>query len=239
MRYAAAMTDSSPNTSSAPSGDRDDALIEPRRDYTANTLSRADLSDDPMAQFRQWLADARAAKLIDATAMSLATVDAEGRPHSRMVLLKRADENGFVWYTYQDSDKGQQLAARPRAALLFYWSALERQVRIEGRVRALDPSEADDYFHSRPEGSRFSAAASIQSSPVANRAVLEDKVATLHADHPDGRVPRPARWGGYQLSPERFEFWQGRSDRLHDRFIYQRHDVERETPSWEVTRLQP
>ncbi len=223
-----------PTDTAAPAGDRDDALIEPRRDYTADTLARKDLDDSPLEQFRHWLADARAAKLVDATAMMLATVDADARPHSRVVLLKRADHEGFVWYTYQQSDKGRQLSARPHAALLFYWCALERQVRIEGRVEALDPSEADSYFHSRPVGSRFSAAASEQSAPVQDRAVLEQRVQELHAQYPDGDVPRPALWGGYRLIPERFEFWQGRGDRLHDRFEYRGGDAD-----WQITRLQP
>lgn len=224
-----------------PAGDSDDALIEPRRDYTANTLSRKDLDADPIAQFRHWLADARAAKLIDATAMTLATVDENNRPHTRVVLLKRADPSGFVWYTFQDSDKGRQIAARPVAALLFYWCALERQVRIEGHVERLDPSEADDYFYSRPEGSRFSAAASQQSAPVDNRAVLEARVAELHKQHPDGKVPRPAAWGGYRLKPDRFEFWQGRSDRLHDRFQYSLPNTSKGSSVhyWDISRMQP
>jgi len=179
-------TDSSKDTehdsdhaSRKPAGDSNDALIEPRRDYTTSSLSRADLDTDPVAQFRHWLADARAAKLVDATAMVLATVDEHSRPHSRVVLLKRADASGFAWYTFQDSDKGRQIAAQPYAALLFYWCALERQVRIEGRVERLDPSEADDYFYSRPEGSRFSAAASQQSAPVASLAAGTSHVCSL------------------------------------------------------------
>ncbi len=222
-----------------PAGDSNDALIEPRRDYTASSLSRHDLDADPLTQFRHWLADARAAKLVDATAMVLATVDEGSRPHSRVVLLKRADASGFVWYTFQDSDKGRQLAAQPYAALLFYWCALERQVRIEGRVERLDPAEADDYFYSRPEGSRFSAAASQQSAPVDNRAVLEARVAELHQQYPDGHVPRPEVWGGYRLVPDRFEFWQGRSDRLHDRFQYRATNAEVAPSQWDVTRMQP
>ena len=212
------------------------SLIEPRRDYTASTLRRSDLADDPFTQFTHWLKDARDQKILDATAMSISTVDDEGQPHSRIVLLKRFDDKGFVWYTYQKSDKAMQLASNPKAAVLFYWCALERQVRIEGRVEKLDPSEADDYFYSRPEGSRFSAAASEQSQPVENREVLEKRVAQLHEQHPDGNVPRPAVWGGYRIVPQRLEFWQGRADRLHDRFIFQR---ETDTASWLVSRIQP
>ncbi len=213
-----------------------DSLIEPRRDYTADTLRRTDLAADPVEQFRHWLQDARDRKILDATAMMLATADADGQPHSRVVLLKHFDDAGFVWYTYQQSDKARQLEANPRAALLFYWCALERQVRIEGTVERLDPQGADEYFYSRPEGSRFSAAASEQSSPVENREVLERRVAELHERHPDGDVPRPEVWGGYRIRPTRYEFWQGRADRLHDRFIFEPAGGDGD---WRATRLQP
>jgi len=212
-------------------------LIETRRDYTANTLARADLTANPTEQFRIWLQDARNAKLIDATAMVLATADNSGQPHSRVVLLKHFDEQGFVWYTYQESDKGQQLAANPQASLLFYWRELERQVRIEGPVTRLEPAQADEYFYSRPDGSRFSAAASVQSQAVENRAVLEDRVANLQREYPDGQVPRPDVWGGYCIQPKRFEFWQGRADRLHDRFVYSA--TASSSVEWHITRLQP
>ena len=216
--------------------DAADSLIEERRDYTADTLRRADLAADPVDQFTAWLADARAHRILDATAMSLATVDADGQPHSRVVLLKHFDAAGFVWYTYQESDKARQIEANPRAALLFYWCALERQVRIEGRVERLDPADADEYFYSRPEGSRFSAAASVQSAPIEDRGVLERRVAELRERHPDGHVPRPAAWGGYRLRPARFEFWQGRADRLHDRFAYARPAADAD---WSARRLSP
>jgi len=212
-------------------------LIEPRRDYTANTLSRTDLAALPTEQFEHWLQDARSAKLIDATAMVLATAGRDGQPHARVVLLKHFDAEGFVWYTYQASDKGQELAENSQASLLFYWRELERQVRIEGQVTQLDPKLADDYFYSRPDGSRFSAAASQQSQPVENRRVLENRVAALHQAHPDGQVPRPEVWGGYRITPVRLEFWQGRADRLHDRFIYTRANSD--DTQWAITRLQP
>ncbi len=211
-----------------------DDLIEERRDYSANTLSAAELANTPLEQFRHWMKQARAAKILDASAMALATADSTGQPHVRIVLLKKVDDEGFSWYTYQQSDKGDQLAQNPQASLLFYWRELERQVRIEGRVVRLDPTNADEYFYSRPEGSRFSAAASIQSAPVENRAELQAKVAALHQQYPDGNVPRPDVWGGYQLQPTRFEFWQGRDDRLHDRFIYTKHDN-----AWTTQRLSP
>lgn len=211
-------------------------LIEPRRDYTADTLRRSDLADTPVKQFTQWLQDARDRKILDATAMMLSTADSTGQPHSRVVLLKHFDDDGFVWYTYQESDKARQLAENPKASILFYWCALERQVRIEGTVEKLDPTLADEYFYSRPEGSRFSAAASIQSQPVDNRDILEQRVAELHEKHPDGNVPRPDAWGGYRLVPHRLEFWQGRADRLHDRFIFENQEGD---TSWSVHRIQP
>lgn len=211
-------------------------LIEPRRDYTADTLRRKDLADNPFSQFTHWLQDARDKKILDATAMMLSTADSTGQPHSRVVLLKNFDENGFVWYTYQESDKAQQLAENPKASLLFYWCALERQVRIEGTVVKLDPTDADEYFYSRPEGSRFSAAASVQSKPVENREILEQRVADLHKQFPDGNVPRPEVWGGYRIVPHRLEFWQGRADRLHDRFIFERTSVD---AAWTTFRIQP
>jgi len=213
-----------------------DDLIEPRRDYNADTLSRSELNVSPIEQFRIWMQHARDAKILDASAMAVATADKLGQPHSRMVLLKKFDANGFVWYTYQESDKGAELAENPQASILFYWRELERQVRIEGPVVKLDPADADEYFYSRPEGSRFSAAASVQSAAVANRAELEDKVAALHKQFPDGNVPRPDVWSGYALQPVRFEFWQGRSDRLHDRFIYLKNSNEEQ---WQTQRISP
>lgn len=213
---------------------KNDDLIEERRDYTENTLRRKELNASPVEQFQSWLSDARTAKLIDATAMVLATADTAGQPHSRIVLLKKFDDSGFRWFTYQESDKGHELAQNSKASLLFYWRDLERQVRIEGEVSKLPSADADEYYYSRPEGSRFSAAASVQSSVVADRAVLEKAVAELHEQHPDGNVQRPDVWGGYCLVPHRFEFWQGRADRLHDRFVYTQTATD-----WDINRLSP
>ena len=223
------------------SSENNNELIEERRDYTADTLRRSELANTPLEQFAQWLKDARARKIIDATAMMVSTVDVAGQPHSRVVLLKEFDDQGFVWYTYQESDKARQIAENNKASILFYWCLLERQVRIEGHVERLNPADADAYFYSRPEGSRFSAAASVQSKPVANREILEARVAELHEQYPDGNVPRPDVWGGYQLIPHRFEFWQGRADRLHDRFIYTRdmHEAKSPTTDWQIDRLSP
>lgn len=211
-------------------------LIEKRRDYTRGELRRSQLMECPYEQFRTWLSHARAEKLIDATAMVLATVDNTGKPHSRVVLLKNFDTDGLCFYTNYDSNKGVQLAQNPYAALLFYWRELERQVRIEGKVDKLSAQLADEYFHSRPEGSRFSAAASRQSKPVADRSELETSVKELKARFPEGNVDRPDNWGGYRLKAHFFEFWQGRADRLHDRFCYQQ-DAQANT--WNIQRLSP
>jgi len=165
----------------------------------------------------------------------LSTVDKAGLPHCRIVLLKNVDESGFSFYTNYDSDKGTDLAHNPVAAILFYWRELERQVRIEGTVHRLGGTNSDTYFYSRPEGSRFSAAASDQSKPVANRQELENAVAQLRSAYADGNVPRPDNWGGYCLQPKRLEFWQGRSDRLHDRFCYKLNNSQ----EWSTQRLSP
>ncbi len=220
---------------------QNEGLIEARRQYDLKTLSREQLHKDPLMQFENWLRDAREANLIDATAMALTSVDSANRPHTRMVLLKQFDVNGFTWFTDQTSAKGRQLADNNCACILFYWRELERQIRIEGHVQQLDPAEADSYFQSRPAGSRFSAAASNQSSTVSNRLELEQKVEALNAQYPDGDVPRPERWGGYTLKPDYFEFWQGRNDRLHDRFSYSSGSEPNaaNTLVWDLARLSP
>jgi pyridoxamine 5'-phosphate oxidase len=205
-----------------------------RRDYVSAPLRRSNLAGDPLAQFQAWFGEAVDAGLDDVTAMALATADHDGSPSVRIVLLKHFDEDGFCWYTDYRSHKGGDLAANPRAACLFHWGPLHRQVRITGPVAKLDPESADAYFASRPEDSRFSAAASCQSSPIDGRDSLESRVAELRRQHPDGQVPRPPNWGGYRLIPEAYEFWQGREGRLHDRFRFSR-----EGSSWQVQRLQP
>ena len=164
----------------------------------------------------------------------LATATAAGAPAARMVLMKGFDQRGFVFYTNYFSRKGQEIAQNPRAAMLFHWPDLNRQVRIEGAVHRIDAAESDAYFATRPPGSRLSAAASPQSRPVESRAVLEDAVAQLAARHPDGKVRRPEEWGGLRLVPSVYEFWQHGDDRLHDRFRYRREGDE-----WAVERLGP
>lgn len=205
-----------------------------RREYEANGLRREDLESDPFAQFNNWLNDAEVACPLDATSMTLATADVDGRPTARMVLLKSFDKQGMVWYSDNRSEKGQQLVQNPQAALLFYWQTLERQVRITGKVEVLSEDIIEAYFHSRPRGSQISAAISPQSQIVANRAELEQSVADLESQMTDKPIPRPASWIGYCLQPDSFEFWQGRPSRLHDRFRYQLLDN-----GWHIDRLAP
>jgi len=196
-------------------------------------LRRADLDPDPLRQFAAWFA--QAADAVDAPeAVVLATSTPTGAPSARMVLLKGFDQRGFVFYTNYFSRKGQEIAQNPRAAMLFHWSPLGRQVRVEGAVHRIDAAESDAYFKTRPPGSRLSAAASPQSRPVASRDVLETAVAELASRYPDGAVPRPDEWGGLRLVASRFEFWLHGDDRLHDRFTYRR-----EGEGWAVERLGP
>lgn len=202
---------------------------------TDTPLHRRDLLPDPIEQFGRWLAAAAPLEAEGGTAMTLATATSDGRPSARMVLLKGCDQRGFVFYSHYDSLKGQELAENAQAALLFYWPSLHRQVRIIGRVSRLTPAESDAYFHSRPRDSQLSTAASPQSSPVENREWLEEEVARLAAEYEGQEVPRPATWGGYRLEPETMEFWQGRPNRLHDRFRYAR----RPDGGWLIERLAP
>ena len=200
---------------------------------TGSPLRRADLDPDPLRQFAAWYS--QAADAVDAPeAVVLATATPSGGPSARMVLLKGFDQRGFVFYTNYFSRKGQEIAQNPRAAMLFHWSPLGRQVRVEGAVHRIDAAESDAYFKTRPPGSRLSAAASPQSRPVASREVLETAVAELASRYPDGAVPRPEEWGGLRLVASRFEFWQHGDDRLHDRFTYRR-----EGEIWTVERLGP
>lgn len=209
-------------------------LSDVRRDYEAHGISRKDMDPDPFLQFGQWLQRARDLELLDATAMTLATADAAGQPSARIVLLKHFDAEGFCWYTDSRSLKGRDLEINPNAALLFHWRDLSRQVRVHGQARAMPSEDAEKYFLMRPEGSRFSAAASNQSSAIESRSLLEDEVLRLRAAYPDGDVPRPEAWIGYRLVPEYFKFWQGQDDRLHDRIIYQAIES-----GWTMSRIAP
>lgn len=205
-----------------------------RRDYADGGLDAGDLAVDPFAMFERWLREALDAGLHEPNAMVLSTAGVDGRPSSRMVLLKGMDERGFVLFTNQTSRKAGELAANPRCALLFPWHPLERQVRIEGVASVLDRDAVEDYHRSRPRGAQLGAWASLQSRPVASRAELTaayDDVATRFEGH---EVPVPDHWGGYRVEPETVEFWQGRPSRMHDRLVY-----ERDGDGWRVQRLAP
>lgn len=208
-------------------------IADIRQEYMRAGLSEADAVADPFIQFDRWFADALAANVPLPNAMTLATVRADGAPNARVVLLKGVDAGGFVFYTSYGSAKGRELGLRPEACLVFLWSDLERQVRIDGRVSKVSDEESDAYFDSRPLGSRQSALASAQSAHVADRAELETALEAVRAKHGD-KPPRPDRWGGYRLLPESFEFWQGRANRLHDRLRYARAGN-----GWTIERLAP
>jgi pyridoxamine 5'-phosphate oxidase len=208
-------------------------LASLRKSYEQGELDENASASEPLTQFRQWLEQALTAKLPEPTAMTLATVGADGRPSTRMVLIKGVDERGLAWYTNYESRKGQELALHPFAALQFHWVELERVVRIEGQVEKTSAQESDAYYATRPLDSRLGAWASPQSRVIGSRAVLvaeAAKAALRHGLNP----PRPPHWGGYRLMPERWEFWQGRKSRLHDRLVYRL-----EAGRWRRERLAP
>ena len=211
-----------------------DLIRDVRREYKYATLSSAEIAKDPLDQFKRWMGEAEKAEIQDVTAMALATSDAQGQPTVRIVLLKGFDEAGFSWFSDGGSEKGQALAANPRAELLFHWRELDRQIRIRGSVVALSAAEADAYFYSRPLASQLAAATSQQSRPVDSRDELEQRYKALAAQHTE-QAPRPQAWGGFKLRPEAYEFWQGREGRLHDRLQFKR-DADQQ---WQVQRLQP
>lgn len=204
-----------------------------RRDYAASALDVGEADPDPVAQFGKWLREAISSEIPEPTAMTVATVDARGRPKARILLLKGFDAAGFVFYTNYHSGKGREIAANDAVSLLFHWTLLERQVRIEGRARPTSAAESDRYFASRPLASRIGAVASPQSEVIADRGVLDTRFA--QATERGGDAPeRPAHWGGYRVQPEIFEFWQGRPSRMHDRIRYSAAGA-----GWRIERLAP
>ena len=211
------------------------SLADLRQEYSRESLSERDVDANPFRQFERWFAQAQKAGLVEPNAMALATATADGAPSVRMVLLKGVDARGFVFFTDYRSRKGAELTANPRAALCMWWDVLQRQVRIEGTVARISPAESLKYFVSRPHDSKVGAWASLQSSVLQARAVLEQEVARYFEQYPEGtEVPLPHHWGGYRLAPESIEFWQGRESRLHDRIAYVRGGT-----SWAIRRLAP
>ena len=211
------------------------SIADLRREYTQHGLSESEVDADPFAQFRAWFDHALAAQLPEPNAMTLATTTPDGKPSARVVLLKGFDQRGFVFYTNYHSRKGSEIEASGWAALVFFWPELERQVRVEGRVERVSPQESDDYFASRPAGSRLGAWASPQSQVIASRDVLEQRLSALTNQYADQDIPRPQHWGGYRVAPTAIEFWQGRPNRLHDRLRYRLSNDQR----WLLERLAP
>lgn len=209
-------------------------LNDLRREYAAGGLRESDLEPDPLSMFRHWMQDALRAGLYEPNAMVVATVDATGTPAQRIVLLKRIDERGYVFFTNYSSRKGEELAANPRASLLFPWQQLERQVRVEGTVSRLSEAENDAYFATRPRGSQIGAWASPQSQVIPDRTTLDRRYDEVAERFGEGDIPRPQHWGGFCVEPEVVEFWQGRLGRMHDRLRYRRT-----ADGWVTERLAP
>ncbi len=211
------------------------AIANLREDYQHSALLESDVSPNPLKQFQTWFDQAIAAALPEPNAMTLATATPDGIPSARIVLLKGFDEQGFVFFSNYNSHKGQEIDANPHVALVFLWKELERQVRIQGSVEKISAAESDEYFYSRPEGSRLGAWVSEQSRVIPNRDVLDQQLAALKQQYVDQEIPRPAHWGGFRVKPQAIEFWQGRSSRLHDRLLYQLD----ESGNWGIDRLAP
>jgi pyridoxamine 5'-phosphate oxidase len=210
------------------------SIADIRKEYMRESLSEGDVELDPILQFTRWWKEALGSDISEVNAMTLATCNASGIPSARTVLLKDYDKKGFVFFTNYQSRKAKDIEENPYATLLFFWKELERQVGIEGRIEKVDAQESDEYFHSRPEGSRIGAWASPQSTVVKNRDEIEENVRLYSDKFSSTSIPRPSHWGGYRVSPVHIEFWQGRPSRLHDRILYTLEDGE-----WVIRRLAP
>lgn len=205
-----------------------------RKEYTKSGLKREDLNNSPFLQFNNWFEQAQHAQVNEPNAMSIATVNEKGEPSVRTVLLKIFDDNGFVFFTNYNSAKAQDIEQNNSVALLFAWLDLERQIRISGKAEKISQAESFAYFTSRPKGSQLGAWISPQSKIIESRDFLKQKLAEMKSKFSSGKIPLPSAWGGYRIIPEKFEFWQGRSSRLHDRFVYQK-----EGENWNINRLAP
>ena len=221
-------------------------LSKIRADYQMASLNETEAGPDPLLFFQKWFSEAEQAGITEVNAMTLATANIWGLPSARIVLLKGLDDEGFVFFTNYESEKGRQIAEKQSVALLFFWKELERQVRIEGTAHKIAAKDSDAYFHSRPKGSQISAVASPQSEVIETREALEERVKALEAQYADAEIPRPEHWGGYRVIPEKMEFWQGRKNRLHDRIVFFREPVtdngEDAIPgfgNWEKFRIAP
>ena len=210
-------------------------IADLREDYRAKTLTINEINDNPFLQFQQWFQDALDSKIKETNAMTIATVNSNGQPSARIVLLKGFDERGFIFYTNYNSKKGQELAINPKIAAVFFWKELERQIRIEGTTKKISRTASLAYFQSRPKGSQIGAWASPQSQVIVNRTILENNVTALQEKYKEAnQLPIPEHWGGYIIQPSLIEFWQGRSSRLHDRINYTLADGK-----WKIERLAP
>jgi len=210
-------------------------IADIRKDYRLQTLDESGVAADPITQFGVWWQEALQSEIEEVNAMTLATANQQGIPAARIVLLKGVDERGFVFFTNYESNKADDLHQNPHACLVFFWKELERQIRISGQVEKVSEAESDQYFHSRPAGSRIGAWASPQSSVISSREIIEEKVAAFQQSFEGKEIPRPVHWGGYRVKPVKIEFWQGRSNRLHDRIQY----TLQSEGSWKIERLAP
>lgn len=211
-----------------------DKVVDLREEYNKDSLDIKDLAQNPIVQFEYWFDEAVGANLPEPHAFMVSTVNTEGKPSARIVLLRNADENGFTFFTNYNSRKGHDIEAKPYASATFFWQQLQRQVRIEGTIEKVSVQESDEYFASRPRESQIGAWASNQSQVLESREALEQRVASLTKEYEGKDIPRPPHWGGYRIKPTQIEFWQGRPSRLHDRFLYTL-----DNNNWKINRLNP